>query len=221
MAYLPSELKRKSLNEQFRLIGDTLSSAKGGEVSPLISNYGFTPEKIAAEGEMLLATAKELHSKKEVEFAEKLASTQERDTLKEAAEDRVGTTWEIAKIALSHNAGLLSQLGINENRRHSISGWIGQSRWFYQHITSDVINLLTPFGYTAEKLLAESNMVTAVVEAEKRKNEEAGEAQRATIVRDEAVDALHGWLSTFYKISKMDLKNSPQLREELGLFERN
>ncbi|MEO6831870.1 MAG: hypothetical protein ABI169_06695 [Chitinophagaceae bacterium] len=49
---------------------------------------------------------------------------------------------------------------------------------------------------------------------------ETGEAQQATVARDNAYDALHEWMSDFYKTAKVALRKYPQMMEKLGIKEK-
>lgn len=46
---------------------------------------------------------------------------------------------------------------------------------------------------------------------------EMGEAQKATGVKNEAVDALKDWMSDFISVSRIALEDSPQELEILGI----
>jgi len=50
---------------------------------------------------------------------------------------------------------------------------------------------------------------------------ESGEAQRATVVRDDATRALRAHAGELAEVAKVALADQPQLREVLGLRERS
>ncbi len=219
MAHLTSEIFDMELADQFRIIENGLINAKGSEILPSISIFGYHSEKIDS-GLALHKIAQDLYITQQKEYGEQFSATEELHTMKADANSAVKKTWTIAKLAVT-DSGLRRTLGIHKSQSQTHNGWMKQFDRFYRNIDAEVLEYLTEYGYSAEKILAERALVVAVIDADKRRDDETSEAQRATVDRDEAVDTLHDWMRTFYKVAKLSLEDQPQLLEKLGILARN
>ncbi len=204
-----------SLEDQLRLMENGLLNSKEGEISEHLSHFGFIPTKIDI-GLEKVRTTRDLHSRQQQEHGEQISSTALFNKLKKSAEKRLGTTWKIAKIAVS-DSGVKRTLGINHARKFSNNGFLQQFDTLYRNITPGVIKDLAEYGYSAAKIKEECEIFEEVVRAHKKKDDETGEAQMATIHRDESVDDLHHWMRKYYKVSKLALADHPQLLERIGI----
>ncbi len=118
---------------------------------------------------------------------------------------------------------LNNKLGLVGQRKKSFSGWSGQVDQFYTNALADttILPLLQRFGVTQEKLTAAKQLADETKAANAAQQKETGEAQQATLVRDNAIDELSGWLSDFIAISRIALEEQPQLLETLGILKRS
>ena len=82
-----------------------------------------------------------------------------------------------------------------------------------------VIEKMSAFGITQEKLEAGKSLVEQTETAKASQEKEKGEAQQATLDRDNAVDALDEWMGDFIAIARIALEEKPQLLEKLGIVE--
>lgn len=71
-----------------------------------------------------------------------------------------------------------------------------------------------------EKLQGGKAEVKAIEGLNADREEEKGEARRATLTRDEAIDVLSEWLEDFLDIAEVALSDRPQLLEALGVVVR-
>ncbi|MGE5341956.1 MAG: hypothetical protein ACM3SY_10815 [Candidatus Omnitrophota bacterium] len=114
-------------------------------------------------------------------------------------------------------------LGISMGMSKSMQGFITQARHFYQNALKrkEIMDKLSYFAITPEKLQAG---LTGLEELEKLNNLQianAGDAQRATRERDDSYKKLVVAYSTFVAATKIGLRQTPQLREVLGITERS
>jgi uncharacterized protein (DUF3084 family) len=83
------------------------------------------------------------------------------------------------------------------SRKRSLSGWLEQAQAFYANILNDndLMNALSQYGYSQEKLEQESNLLNDVAAKIFQQKKEMGEAQAATQSRDRKIDELAKWVS--------------------------
>ncbi len=219
MAHLQSDIFRMALPDQCRIMSNGLINAKETASAQFITPFGFNSAKIDM-GIEKVNTVQSLNSQQQVEFGEQLTATATFNKLKAEADKKLGATWKIAKMTLTDN-GVKKTLGIHKSKSSTNNGWIRQFEQFYRNITPAVVEELSEYGYTNEKVAEESKLLSDVIEAHKVQDDETGEAQMATVHRDEALDDLHSWMRKFYKISKIALSDEPALLEKIGIIHRN
>ncbi len=218
MAYLSHEILELSYDDQFQVISNGLENAKTTELTNYLSVFNYDKVRID-EGITLLETARTLHTKQQVEFGEQLSATTMYNEMRKAIETRVSATWKIAKISIT-DRGMKRTLGIDRNRLYTKSGFAKQFEQFYRNLDTKALELLGKFGYTAEKIAEEQQLIRDLIAADKTQDDETSEAQAATFVRDEAIDLLHEWCRSFYTVAKIALADNPQLLEKIGIIAR-
>ena len=102
---------------------------------------------------------------------------------------------KVARIALQSDYAAFLKLGLEGQRKRTLSGWLVQSRQFYSNALADsaVQTKLAVFGLTQEKLQAAKQAVDDVEAANSLQKKEKGEAQQATVDRDTVIDNLGDW----------------------------
>lgn len=80
---------------------------------------------------------------------------------------------------------------------------------------------MATYGYTAEKIAAEKALIAQLETAKQAQAKEKGEAQQATINRNNRLDNLDEWISEFRIIAKIALEENAQWLEKLGILERS
>ncbi len=98
---------------------------------------------------------------------------------------------------------------------------MAQSNQFYINAIADadILAKLNNFGITQAKLEQGKQLVQEVEAANAAQKKEMGEAQQATLDRDNAIDVLNSWLSDFVAIARIALEDRPQLLEKMGIVE--
>jgi hypothetical protein len=104
-------------------------------------------------------------------------------------------------------------------RKQSIRGWLDQATTFYDNALAneDIQADLARFNITPEVLAEGQAAVEAVARANSQQEQEKGDAQAATAVRDDAVEALDEWMSEFRVAARIALEDEPQQLEKLGI----
>jgi uncharacterized protein YhfF len=209
-------------NEKITRAKIALTNAVDPEVAPYLAEYGFTADRIG-EGAAHAEEAQVLTNKQKREYGEQYAATKALAEKKAAAEDVYIKTVKIARIALKKMSAAHAALDLNGRRDRSFAAWLTQARLFYTNLqgSQEWMDAMARFGYTPEKLAAEAELIGAVAEAKAKQEKETGEAQRATHVRDQTIDTFLEWMHDFYTVAEVALQDRPQLREKLGMLERN
>ncbi len=219
MAHLQTDIFRMSIPDQCRVMENGLTNAKGSDIAEYLSVFGFDTVRIDT-GIFKVQTVKSLNARQQIEFGEQLTATAAFNEQKAIANKKLGATWKIAKMSITDH-GVRKMLGIHRSKSSTNNGFIQQFDQFYRNITPAIVGILSEYGYSAEKLNSEKTLLDLVVAAHKIQDDETGEAQMATVHRDEAVDDLHEWMRKFYKVAKIALADEPSLLEKIGIIHRN
>jgi hypothetical protein len=200
------------------MIENGLSDA---EIKDALSDFGFDESKLQV-GKKLYDEMQDLFNKQKKEYGEQYEATEETQKAWEKADVAYIKTLKVARIALQNSVKADNAMMINGQRSRTLSGWLVQAEAFYKNLTSDegLMNEMTKFGYTVEKLNAEYALVKDVVEKNLKQKKETGEAQEATEIRDKKIEELDRWLSDYRAIVKIALSDNPQKLEKLGILAR-
>ncbi len=215
MAHEINEIFRLKLNEQFKVFEHSLTSAKREEVAGYLNTYLYNEERID-KGIEINSRARERYYDQIRTYGEQISTTENLHKLKTSVQKRVKKSWKVAQLAIE-DLGIRKTLGIHQPMRRSIHAWSKQFDRFYRNITPEVREFLAEYGYSEEKLQEEHELVSSVIIAHKKQIDITGEAQRATIERDEELYKLHRWMRRFYQITKLSLADNPENIKLLGI----
>jgi len=213
----------QTIDEFFTSAQVAINNARANtEIEERLAAYGYTAEKIQV-GKDLYDRAQAATQERQREYGDQIAATA---ALKEAwaqAKNTYNPLRQVARVAFKDDPGMITRLAISGRRKQSLSGWIEQANTFYNNAIGDaeVLNRLSNFGITQEKLVAGKAQVDALLSLNSAQEQEKGEAQQATKTRDEAIDALSDWLDDFLDIAEVALADRPQLLEALGVLARS
>jgi hypothetical protein len=183
-----------------------------------LADVGYDAPRLA-HGRQLYDAAANLHLHQQAEYGQQYAATDALDAAWEAADAEYARLVKIARVALKSQPGHWTTLDLVGPRKASLSGWLLQARQFYQNALAQptILAALATYGISAGRLQAGQNLVAAVEAANVDQKRERGEAQEATLKRDNALDAMDDWYSDFIAIARVVLDDTPQQLEKLGL----
>jgi len=192
------------------------------EVKGFLSVFGYD-ETALNSGKTLLDEAGRLNQQQLKEYGDQYSATQEFSAKWETAKSDYTRFTKIARVAVKNDAAAYQKLGLSGPRRQSFSGLSAQMDQFYTNALADpaILAAIGRFGVTQDKLSAGKQNSDAAKAASAAQQNEKGEAQQATLARDQAVDTLEDWLSDFTVIARIALEEKPQLLEKLGILERS
>ena len=210
---------KQSIEDRLSAAQVALDNALGdAELQEALAVYGYDADKLQ-EGRQLYETARSLHDQQRAEYGDQYAATDALQSAWEEAKTVYIRHVKVARVAFKRSRGTWEELGLSGKRKRTISGWLTQARQFYTNALADpdILTALGEFGITQEKLEAGRALVDDVEAANAAQEKEKGEAQAATVARDEALDALDEWMSDFVAIARVALEDRPQQLEKLGI----
>lgn len=192
------------------------------EIQTYLNQYGYTKIKLQ-EGKKLYTLALEACQKQQQKYGEQMSSTETVNELWQEAKNSYMRCIKIARVAFKNNSGIARSLGLNGQRKKTLSGWLSQAKQFYQNALNDpeVVKKLTEYGITKAKLEVARTDTDHLESASLIQEKEKGDAQNATNVKNQAIDNLRNWLTDFIAIAKIALETEPQLLEGLGVLKRS
>ncbi|MBN2349111.1 MAG: hypothetical protein JXJ22_09755 [Bacteroidales bacterium] len=190
------------------------------ELAEILAQYGYDANRIN-EGRELCDETEKLHQKQVMEYGEQYDATREMEEARLKANLVYMKHVKIARVALKNKVGDWDKLQLNGKRKKSFSGWLAEAGLFYTNVLSDkmLVEQMQEYGITGEKLMEGQQLVNDAEAAYAKQRKELGEAQDATIERDEAVDKLQYWYSDYIEIARVALEDKPQYLEIMGIVE--
>ncbi|WP_109831710.1 hypothetical protein [Reichenbachiella versicolor] len=197
------------------------NASQNERIKEALALYGYGETKILAM-KALLDHVKIKQANQKKEYGDQYDATDALDTARQAANAIYNRHLKIARIALKDHRGAWESLQLKGRRKSTYSGWLEQVSIFYQNISQDegIATTLLEFGITADAI---SDMIAKVKDIEVKtgiQKHEMGEAQEATVLRDQALEELLDKMSDFIGIAKIALEEDPQLLEALGIVQR-
>lgn len=192
------------------------------EIAAKLAEFGYTAERIQ-EGQALYETALQLYQEQKARYGDQFGATDAFYAKWEEARTPYMRHVAVARVAFKNDRDAWHKLGLEGRRPEAFASWLQLAERFYTYALgdADIAARLAEFGLTTEKLQAVKTMVDEVEALEQGQEGRRGEAQETTRRRDEAIDALQGWLSDYLAIARIALAETPQLAEKLGILVRS
>ena len=152
------------------------------------------------------------------EYGDQYGATVEVQQAWAAAKSAYIPALKIARIAFRDDHGAQQALGLGGVRKQSLGGWLEQAALFFNNLLRNegYLAVMLPFSFDVAKLTAGSALVTALDEANERQEQNVGDAQKATQLRDKKLDELDQWMADYKTVAVIALADTPQETEKLG-----
>ncbi len=201
------------------LINNAITDAA---IAEALNAFGYDSAKLA-QGKALLEAFDALVKEQIKEYGEQFEATEMMNSAWKSAQKTYMKSLKIARIVFKNNQAAQTALLLNGIRKISFSGWLHQAQTFYQNLeeNAEFMTALAEYGYTSEKIADEKALINELETAKHSQAKEKGEAQQATLNRDQKLDVLDEWVSEFKVIAKIALEDNPQWIEKLGLIEKS
>lgn len=183
-----------------------------------LAGYGFSGDKLLGIKKLYNET-EALHSLQKQKYGEQMEATAELQKAWKTAKQQYMKTLKIARIAFRKNIKAEYATILHGIRKQSLSAWLAQAQLFYTNILGDseLMDALSDYGYTPEKLKEEAALIEAVMEKHAEQQRMIGEAQITTAARDEKIAELAKRISDLKAVARVALTDNPQQLEKLGI----
>lgn len=213
--------KNKSLDERLMNAQVAINNAlENAQIKTYLEKYGYNDERLN-KGMELFNTARTLQEKQKQEYGDQFELSEKLNKTVAEARKHYSKMRKIARVAFRDDAFVLKSLGILENTRSTLSGWLGQARQFYTVAVQkeNILNGLSTYLITKEELETGNQAITEIEKLNVMQECEKSEAQQATLERDSSIDELERWLWDLQAIARIALEEKPQLLEMLSIVE--
>jgi hypothetical protein len=189
------------------------------QIRGYLSDFGYTPERLQ-QGKLLYEAALAAHQQQRADYGDQRNATNTMNQSWETAQKTYMRYLKVARIAFKGNPGVATRLGLDGERKRTLSGWLAQANQFYTNALNapELLTQLREYGITSDKLKAGQAEVQAVAAANQAQKTEKGDAQTATQTKEKAIAALQSWMSDFTAIARLALESDRQLLEGLGIM---
>lgn len=130
---------------------------------------------------------------------------------------------KIIKMVSRSDRNLQNRIKLYVPKEYAIEEWFKQVIEFYNLVLNEsgLMNLLSKFGVTKEKLTADKVAVESLKPLRNEAMSEKGQAQEATRLRNAKMEELEDYCYELRTIATIALENNIQLLEALGIIVRN
>jgi len=181
-----------------------------------IVDYGEV--KIAA-GLDLLDQADLLFEVQKTAYNQRYTATETLYQARTAADERYEKNRDLALLVFKRDSDRQRQLGIDQPKERSFSGWLRQVQRFYDNALAapEIVEALSRYNLTQADLESGLALVQDAGQRYQLREEKKAAAQQATKDRDAACTALDVWFGDFAGFAEYALADKPQLVEALQL----
>lgn len=188
------------------------------DVAALLNKMGVNAAYID-EGKALYEETLNLVSQQKKEYQEQSLAYDKFYVEKDLAEENYENMLKLVKVLSRSDKDLQNRLGLEKAKVYAIEQWINTAIDFYNRLLNESAFLakLKRFKITPDQIKAEKTAVENLKELRNKAVLEKGQAQEATRLRNEKLDALDDYCTELKVIAEIALGKRPQLLEKLGI----
>lgn len=184
--------------------------------------FGYDAAKIS-EGKAVLAATQQAYNFNKQEDQESVAARVAFNKIFDQVWDTFKLNYKKAQVVFRNDEVVKSNLMLFGSMPRQYAKQMEKMSLFYERIQADpaIQSKLATLATSAEDITA---AVAALAEAKAARNtyqNEIGESQNATKVKNAAFEAIENWMDDFYAVAKIAMEDQPQLLESLGVFVRS
>ncbi len=208
-----------NIDQYLESVHTALTNLQGDtELITPMTAFGYNAAKVGSIA-ALHDVAYTAHLTQKTEYAEQYGATAAYNTAREAAHTTYMRHLALARIVYKNNVTRSHQLGLHGDRKNSYAEWKVQADQFYNAALADaaIQTDLSAFGVMLATLQEAKALIDAADGAWHTQKKEAGEAQEATQLRDEALDKLQDAYSDMIAVARVAFADDAQKLERMGI----
>ena len=183
----------------------------------VLADFGYGTDQLN-EGLALYNDAKQKEERTDIEYGEERKSYQNYATKRDELNKRYMRHIKLARIVLKDDLDGQVSLKLSGRRKYSFADFSTQVRSFYSNaLLQEPIKLKLDRFVKEADLQQGLNEITTVSNLYDTYLREQGEAQRATLERDDSIDRLQDWISDLIAVARIAFEDDPQQLEKLGI----
>ena len=210
---------QESLADFLRRMQILLDNIEGNAtIAASMAAFGYDAARIQ-EGRGLLDGLNAADRVQVKEYAEQYAATEAVRQAWEQADQLYGLHRALAKRVFKGDVHAERTLLLNGAKSRTRSVWLREAGLFYDGLLAspEWVTAMGTFGQTQAGFEAAQTAVLAVKSLDGVQQDETGEAQKATLIRDEAWAEARVWVVTATEVARFALADDPQLLESLNV----
>ncbi len=189
-------------------------------IAAAMAQFGYDAIRLQ-EGRTLLEELSDAGKVQVKEYSDQYAATEAVMQAWEEADKLYGLHRALAKRVFKSDQHAMRGLLLTEKKPRRRADWVWQAEVFYDRLlqSPEWVTAMGTFGLTQLGLEAAQTAVLNVKTLHSTQQDETGEAQEATLLRDEIWAETRVWVVTAIEVAQFALEGHPQLIESLGVVE--
>ncbi len=126
---------------------------------------------------------------------------------------------EHGRLLFKRDKKTITALNLDGKREKFYGKWLIQATVFYTNLLTndEIVKKFATFSITKEQILDGQKMLASLNQAHAKREENIGEAEEATLLRDAVREDLIEFMDDLIDAAVLALKNTPQQLEKLGI----
>jgi len=194
-----------------------LDNASIEEIAIVLAMYGYSAQKIID----ILTLFKEVHkltSLQAEEYGDKLEATEAYQSRFNKAYKSYMRLRKIARLLFEDDLEARSTLWLHKEKPNTYNKLFSTASVFYDNMlkNEDYLTVMTEMNCSDRVIGEAHNDLKEMILTKENQLKEAGQAQKATLKRDETMETLDEQMSRLVRVCEIAFEDDPQIMEQLG-----
>lgn len=214
--------KTRTLAERLNSCRALIFNSRDETIAPLLTAFGADSEFLD-KGEALYTEAIAMVEQQAIEYQEQSQAYDMFNSQRDEVRNTYARTNKIVRTFSRYDEDLADRLNVQYGKNMAIEKWFENAIGFYNRVQheQEFLDSLLKFKVTTERLQEEQQTVRDLKKLRDEALKEKGEAQEATRLRNEKLDALDDYCTDLRMLAELALEEQPQLLEKLGILVRS